>query len=255
MSVEVTNEEEQQKSQNVAVSDNLKEVYDGYYDDGLEEWRTICATQKVENIIELAQGESFDKVLELGAGSGILLQMLSKHNFAKHYYALDISESSIVQIKKKKIKGLESVACFDGYHIPYPDNHFDLVVLSHVLEHVEHPRMFIREVKRVCKAAIIEVPCDYKSGVDRKVKALTDYGHINVYTPTLLRFFLRTEGFATHRNKMSFSSNSTLLYRTIGLKRFRIKLFILVRTILYPLIPYWRKETMINAYTVFVKPQ
>jgi hypothetical protein len=47
------------------------------------------------------------------------------------------------------------------------------------------------------------VPRDYKTGVERSIKELMAYGHINVYTPTLLRYLLNTEGFEIEKDLTS----------------------------------------------------
>ena len=63
-------------------------------------------------------------------------------------------------IRAKNIPGLFDCKVFDGYTIPYDDNAFDLVVLSHVVEHVEHPRKLLYEAKRVARYVFIEVPLE-----------------------------------------------------------------------------------------------
>lgn len=46
----------------------------------------------------------------------------------------------------------------DGYHLPFADKAFDYVICSHILEHMENPLAFLKEVARVGKAGYIEVP-------------------------------------------------------------------------------------------------
>lgn len=45
-------------------------------------------------------------------------------------------------------------ACF----LPFKDKAFDFVIASHVLEHVDNPKMFISEIARVAKRGYIETP-------------------------------------------------------------------------------------------------
>ena len=45
--------------------------------------------------------------------------------------------------------GLVESKLFDGARVPYPDNSFDLAYMSHVVEHLEHPRQLIYEAARV----------------------------------------------------------------------------------------------------------
>ena len=177
------------------VSTNVKTAYDGYYEKNDEGWRLLGAKYKAQHINDVCKGYSFNSVLEVGAGDGSILKLLAEQNFAPKYSAVEISESGVARIRSLNIKGLELVQEFDGYHLPFKDDEFDLVVLSHVLEHVEHERLLLRELKRVAKMCLIEVPIDYKDGVDGRIKHYLAYGHINMYTPTSLRYLLLTEGF------------------------------------------------------------
>lgn len=177
------------------VDTELQSYYNEQYASNDKAWRTFGAIQKVKNILDISKGMKFAKVLEVGAGDGSILELLASQAFASQLYALEISNSGIEKIEAKRIDKFVEVLKFDGYQIPYPDKSFDLVILSHVLEHVEHERILLREIKRVSKFQIIEVPKDYRFGVDKKIKHFLDYGHINIYTPSSLKFLLKSEGF------------------------------------------------------------
>ena len=241
------------------VEDNLQETYDKYYDNDISEWRLLGAKDKANNIIELAN-KKYDKIIEVGAGDGSILSILSKKKIANEYYAVEISESAIEFLKNRGVESLIEVKKFDGYKIPYPDNHFDLAILSHVLEHVEFPRTILRELKRISKQQIIEVPRDYSFGVDKKHKELISYGHINVYTPTLLNFLLKTENFTILKNKKAFYSKEIIEFSWKGknkklsfIKRIKFYIYLILRQIAYVLFSASRKETMINSYTVLTE--
>ena len=45
-----------------------------------------------------------------------------------------------------------------GKELPFKDKEFDFVITSHVLEHVEDPKLFLSEIQRVAKSGYIEVP-------------------------------------------------------------------------------------------------
>ncbi len=56
---------------------------------------------------------------------------------------------------------VESVVPFDGMHIPFPDDHFDFVICTEVLEHVSHFQELVDELHRVMKVgsrAFVTVP-------------------------------------------------------------------------------------------------
>jgi ubiquinone/menaquinone biosynthesis C-methylase UbiE len=172
--------------------DNYKDYYEeGNNPEGDAEWRRIGAIPKVDNIARLCTNVPHDTILEVGAGEGSVLQRLSEVGFAQSLHAIDISPSGIEKIKQKHIPLLKECQLYDGYHIPYADNHFDVVVLTHVVEHLEHPRQLIREASRVGKRLFIEVP------LEQNLKTPKDFvfdrvGHINFYTPQTIRHLLQS---------------------------------------------------------------
>ena len=195
----------------MALTAHLQDAYERQYRDGQSTWREIGARQKVKNIAEVTGGKRFGRVLEVGAGDGSLLQLLGQH-LADELCALEISDSALQRIRERQIPQLREAQRFDGYAIPYADQSFDLVILSHVLEHVEFERKLLRELRRVARYQVVEVPKDYRFGVDRKVAHFLSYGHINVYTPSSLRFLLRSEGFYVLRERIGLYSRATYEY-------------------------------------------
>ena len=187
----------------VRISPALRSAYDEQYSDELTSWRELGAKYKAQNILAVCRGQRFDKVLECGAGEGSVLKFLDEAKAFGELSAIEISDSGIAQIIKRHLPRLREVRKFDGYEIPYPDRHFDMVYCSHVLEHVEHPRLLLRELKRVARFQVLEVPLDYSPTVDEHVRDLLSYGHINVYSPALFRFVLRSEGFEIVAEKLS----------------------------------------------------
>lgn len=203
---------------NVEKSKNLTEAYKNQYSsEKINAWRKLGAEQKALNIIEITKDSHFNKVLEVGAGDGSVLKALSLHNFAEKFYALEISESGLEKIRSQKIPNLKSAKLFDGYEIPFRNKFFDLVILTHVLEHVEHERVLLREINRITKKLVIEVPRDYRFNADKKFAHFMSYGHINIYTPTSLRFLLLTENFKTINQLTRLYNKNTYLYNCTGI--------------------------------------
>lgn len=177
------------------ISEALQNSYDAQYSDQMTEWRELGGRYKAENILAVCEGHQFPRVLECGAGEGSILKTLSESSRFDEFCAVEISDSAIAQIHKRSLKKLKEVRKFDGYELPYRDKSFDLAYCSHVIEHVEHPRLLLRELKRVSTYQAFEVPLDYRVNVDRNIDHLLSYGHINIFTPSTFRFLLKTEGF------------------------------------------------------------
>jgi ubiquinone/menaquinone biosynthesis C-methylase UbiE len=193
-------------------SQNIQNSYDEQYSSQITGWREMGGKYKAQNILNVIQGNSFEKVLEFGAGEGSILSFLSKVDQFKELYALEISDSGIDLIKKRNIVKLKEVKKFDGYRTNYADEEFDLVYCSHVLEHVEHPRLVLREIKRISKQQVFEIPLDYNKSVDSQLEHFLGYGHINIFTPSLFKFLLKSEGFQIENELYSTLQKEVLEY-------------------------------------------
>lgn len=243
------------------VTENLVDAYNEFYDGSQAEWRMLGARTKAENILQVCQGFRPLKVLEVGAGDGSILHYLSEQDFADELYALEIAESGVKSIQNRGLARLKEAKSFDGYNIPYPDESFDLVILSHVLEHVEHERLLIRELRRVGKRILVEVPLDYRYGVDKRMKHFLDYGHINMYTPTLIRFLLQSEGLSILADKTAQTPLATtkfcefiVLNKPRTLRRIlKIELEYRIKHLLGKILGKKKKEQFANTYTVLTK--
>jgi len=82
------------------------------------------------------------KILDIGCG-------FTAHDRAN--VICDIQDLSKFYENKKFIK-------LDGKTLPFKDKEFDFVIASHVLEHVEDVKFFIKELERVSTKGYIELP-------------------------------------------------------------------------------------------------
>ncbi|RZJ85211.1 MAG: class I SAM-dependent methyltransferase [Chryseobacterium sp.] len=243
------------------LSTNVKSAYDQFYAQNDVAWRMLGAKAKAQNIVDVSADLRPKKVLEVGAGDGSILHFLEEWNFGEELYALEIAETGVSVISSRKLKKLKEVQSFDGYSIPYPDQSFDLVILAHVLEHVEHERLLLRELRRVSKYIVIEVPLDYRFGVDKRMKHFLDYGHINMYTPTSLRFLLQSEGMEIVSDKTSLTGTEAIRFNQFQnmkrkktlIRQVRIELEYQIKKTLSQILGNKRKEQFANAYTVLTK--
>jgi ubiquinone/menaquinone biosynthesis C-methylase UbiE len=175
---------------NLAVATKLKENYDSYYQ-GESEWRSLGAVDKANNIRALSTGIPHASILDVGSGEGALLMRLSDLNFGEDLYSVEISSSAVSTIADRKIPRVRECQLFDGYHIPYDDQRFDLAIISHVLEHVEHPRQLLHEAARVARHVFVEVP------LEDTIRLRPDFvfdrvGHINFYSWKTVRRLIQS---------------------------------------------------------------
>lgn len=86
-------------------------------------------------------------ILEIGCSGGPLLQRLAQQGYT-NLTGIDVSETGIAVAQQK---GLSNVSCMDGAHLTFPDNSFDLLIASDVLEHIEDDAQALREWNRVLR--------------------------------------------------------------------------------------------------------
>ena len=183
----------QKSAMMASVDPEITRHYGHYYESGATKWRNLSAIGKANNITNLCVTTRHQTVLEIGAGDGAVLEQLSKANFAEIIDAIEISETAITTIKSRGIDGLREVSLFNGSDIPREDGSYDLAILSHVVEHLEHPRQLLREAARVAKKVLVEVPLELKVRTPNHFK-WNDTGHINLYSPKIIRHLLQSTG-------------------------------------------------------------
>jgi SAM-dependent methyltransferase len=169
---------------------------------GTSEWRRLCAVDKAANVAALCGDVAHERVLEIGAGEGALLARLAETGFARELHALEVAAGARETILARGVDGLVDVRLFDGYAVPHAGRSFDLAILSHVLEHVEHPRALLREAARVATHVFVEVPLEdtWRLGRDFTLDAT---GHVNFYSPRSLRHLVQSCGLGVLRERIS----------------------------------------------------
>ncbi len=103
------------------------------------------------------------RVLDAGCGEGVLAFLMAQKG--AHVVGCDISEPNIVECQRLALEqGLHTIEfrVADSEHLPFEDDSFDLVVSSHVLEHLPDFDQGLREAMRVTsKHAVLAIPTIY----------------------------------------------------------------------------------------------
>jgi trans-aconitate methyltransferase len=172
---------------------DYKDQYEGYYTDELDRKRDLTAIETAGHIRELVADRKYGSIVDIGAGQGGLVGVLHHEGRAEQFTALEISTSGLDKIRHRDLPNVSAVP-FDGYHTDFPDKAFDLAISIHVLEHVEHERLYLHELRRISRQAIIEVPLELTANPRKTLKIMAPFGHINFYTRTTAENLLRTSG-------------------------------------------------------------
>jgi ubiquinone/menaquinone biosynthesis C-methylase UbiE len=88
-------------------------------------------------------------LLNVGGSTGIIDNYLSKH--FKRVVGVDIDEPAILHARKSYQRSNLQFELADALNLPFEDNSFDVVVCSHVYEHVPDPHAMFNEIYRVLK--------------------------------------------------------------------------------------------------------
>ncbi len=91
-----------------------------------------------------------DRVLEIGGGHN----PHPRANVVVDKYVFEDGHRS----GNLSVLSHQEFICADGENLPFENKEFDYVICCHVLEHVENPEKFLKEMMRVAKRGYIEVP-------------------------------------------------------------------------------------------------
>jgi SAM-dependent methyltransferase len=83
------------------------------------------------------------RVLDVGCGVGQVIARLTEAGFEA--YGVDVSEPNVERARKVNPR----CQLYDGRRLPFPDGHFQSAGALNVLEHVDEPEDFVRELVRV----------------------------------------------------------------------------------------------------------
>ena len=89
-------------------------------------------------------------LLNVGGSTGIIHNYLAEH--FNRVVGVDIDEHAIHHARQSYRKSNLRFEVADAMNLPFEDNSFDIVVCSHVYEHVPNPYLIFNEIHRVLKS-------------------------------------------------------------------------------------------------------
>lgn len=123
------------------------------YDSWFKPARGQVIDQLEKALLEKAlAGKKYDRALDVGIGNGRLLPIYAPH--AAHFTGMDISSEQLEQASQAAAKlgvPFEKKLCQEASKIELPDQSFDLIICSRVLQHVYDWRESVAEFARILK--------------------------------------------------------------------------------------------------------
>jgi len=123
-----------------------------------------------------------DVVLDIGCGNGALSYDIAKK--AKKVVGIDLNEKNISFAKERYSK--ENIEWGDALK-DLPDERFDVIIMSNVLEHIENRVEFLRRLREKATTFLIQVPMINRDWITLYKKEMgldyrLDKGHFVEYT-------------------------------------------------------------------------
>lgn len=127
-----------------SIFDSLQ--FKGYITDKIKQIRSYTRADVDREASYISKYKTSGRFLDVGCGLGLGLAFANQLGF--ELYATEFDEGAINFVKEHF-----EVNVFHGelLHAGYPDDHFDMIHISHVIEHVSDPIAYIKEMHRILK--------------------------------------------------------------------------------------------------------
>lgn len=147
--------------------------------------------------VESFEPKSSGNLLDIGCGNGEFLYEMSKKNWNLYGNDTDEKALKVAKVLVPDSKLLAEKVTFDTYK----KNNFEMVMLSHVLEHVYNPNELLSIVNNILESRgllVIRVP-NYHS-LERRIfgkywRGLEVPRHLNHFTPSSIRKLIEKSDF------------------------------------------------------------
>jgi malonyl-CoA O-methyltransferase len=103
-----------------------------YFDQAKDTYKQEARIQKIvaKECLELLNRNDFERVLEIGAGGGLLTEAAKNRLKSKHYVAVDLSLSMLKTIQETDVVRIQA----DGERLPFKPGSFDLLLSSSTMQ-------------------------------------------------------------------------------------------------------------------------
>lgn len=150
-------------------------------------------------VLNELQQLDFQKILDVGCGTGEILKSITERYSFAQLYGLDISEEMLKQANDK-LKGTATLILGDAENITLETNSFDLLLCTDSFHHYPNPQQAISEFYRVLKHGKFLLIADYwKPFPIRQIMNLfisySNEGDVKIYSKKEIIEFLKQGGF------------------------------------------------------------
>lgn len=142
----------------MALDDALSSINQEVYDEVLTS--ELKASHFFEAILDLVEERRNGRCLDIGCNDGSLAERVASKAKLSKIYGIDIAKKAL---KISRSKGIKTIFhdLNEEKKLPFPDDYFDIVICSEVIEHILPADFLLDEIHRVLKNtgyAIISTP-------------------------------------------------------------------------------------------------
>ena len=146
-------------------------------------------------ILEELRASSFETLLDVGCGTGPMLELLSAEYPDAILTGLDLTPAMIEVARAKRLPNARFVVG-DAEDLPFPDASFDVVICANSFHHYPNPQAFLSGVARVLTPQGRLVLRDYTTGdvlrwlanhIEMPLAHLTGHGDVGIRSRDELR--------------------------------------------------------------------
>lgn len=134
-------------------------------------------TQKAIFLLQEKIKVKSPKILDIGSGDGSFLKIAGEL-IPGEYYACDYCDELIGHSNIKV-----DIVDLNRQSLPYPENYFDAVSMTEVIEHLENPRKIVREILDILTpGGVVVISTPNILNMKSRLRFLT-YGFWNLFGP------------------------------------------------------------------------
>jgi 2-polyprenyl-3-methyl-5-hydroxy-6-metoxy-1,4-benzoquinol methylase len=190
----------------------------------------LSATESQVGLIK--QYKNGTRLLDIGCGEGFFLFNASKAGYTTK--GVELSQGAAEYARREF--GLD-VEAKPFEELRFPENHFDVITLWQVLEHVPYPRMILKEAHRILKpGGLLAMSTPDIGAVPARIFGKRWWNirrlHINQFTGKTLMTILRRIGFK-NMSSVSYRESISLLMLFIPILKY-LKLYEPLKNLFHP---------------------
>jgi len=176
------------------------------YDSGHAGIYEMCKDDYPPILEELKKIE-FNDLLDVGCGTGPMIELLTEEYPDRHYVGMDLTPKMIEVANAKGLKNAEFIVG-DSEDMPFENESFDVLICANSFHHYPDPQKFFNEVKRVLRPNGVLVLRDYTSypfviwlmnHTEMPLANMIGHGDVKAYTIDEVKTFCEKAGLKINR--------------------------------------------------------